>query len=374
MKPLICEMCGSHDIVKKDGYFVCQACETKYTVEEARKMMGSDTVKIDNTAKLENYYKIARQARDNNDDENAAKYYDLIMQEDPTSWEATFYNVYFRAMQTTIGRIASAATSVENCLDSVLELVKTYVEPEEERRKTILVISLRLTQICTILESAAKSHMKSGVDKSRSSDVKLSYIKDYLKRTKAVSSIQLTFADAIERKFPNDSELRKIAVSAWKSGVQNFINSNDFYDDRVNNRKILDRGYGDKIRVTEPDYKLPAPIMDGYPDMFIAVLKKYSYQPVTSQSGGGCYVATAVYGSYDCPQVWTLRRFRDYTLAKTWYGRAFIRTYYAISPTLVKWFGHTDWFKRMWKGKLDRMVANLNASGVKNTPYKDKVW
>lgn len=90
--------------------------------------------------------------------------------------------------------------------------------------------------------------------------------------------------------------------------------------------------------------------------------------------GGGCYVATAVYGSYDCPQVWTLRRFRDYTLAKTWYGRAFIRTYYAISPTLVKWFGHTAWFKKMWKGKLDRMVANLNAKGVEDTPYADKQW
>ncbi len=25
----------------------------------------------------------------------------------------------------------------------------------------------------------------------------------------------------------------------------------------------------------------------------------------------GCYIATCVYGSYDCPEVWTLRRFRD---------------------------------------------------------------
>ena len=94
----------------------------------------------------------------------------------------------------------------------------------------------------------------------------------------------------------------------------------------------------------------------------------------TSNSSEGCYVATAVYGSYDCPQVWTLRRFRDYTLAKTWYGRTFIRTYYAISPTLVKWFGHTGWFKKMWKGKLDRMVANLNHSGVEDTPYEDHAW
>ena len=89
---------------------------------------------------------------------------------------------------------------------------------------------------------------------------------------------------------------------------------------------------------------------------------------------GGCYVATAVYGSYDCPQVWTLRRYRDYTLAETWHGRAFIKTYYAISPTLVKWFGHTEWFKKMWQGKLDRMVSKLQANGVESTPYEDKNW
>ncbi len=90
--------------------------------------------------------------------------------------------------------------------------------------------------------------------------------------------------------------------------------------------------------------------------------------------GGGCYVATAVYGSYDCPQVWTLRRYRDDTLAETWYGRLFIRVYYAVSPTLVKWFGRTGWFKKLWKGKLDRMVANLNAEGVEDTPYEDRFW
>ena len=84
------------------------------------------------------------------------------------------------------------------------------------------------------------------------------------------------------------------------------------------------------------------------------------------------YVATAVYGSYDCPQVWTLRRYRDYKLDSTWYGRLFIRLYYATSPTLVKWFGHTSWFKKMWKGKLDRMVERLRDEGYEDTPYNDK--
>ena len=30
MKALVCEMCGSNDIVKKDGLFVCQFCGVKY--------------------------------------------------------------------------------------------------------------------------------------------------------------------------------------------------------------------------------------------------------------------------------------------------------------------------------------------------------
>ena len=98
------------------------------------------------------------------------------------------------------------------------------------------------------------------------------------------------------------------------------------------------------------------------------------YLKKRNDNNGGCYVATAVYGSYDCPQVWTLRRYRDYTLAGIWYGRAFIRTYYATSPTIVKWFGETEWFKNMWKPKLDKMVKELNEKGVANTPYQDRNW
>ena len=39
MKKLTCEMCNSVDLIKKDGLYVCQYCGTKYTVEEAKKMM-----------------------------------------------------------------------------------------------------------------------------------------------------------------------------------------------------------------------------------------------------------------------------------------------------------------------------------------------
>lgn len=91
-------------------------------------------------------------------------------------------------------------------------------------------------------------------------------------------------------------------------------------------------------------------------------------------SSDGCYVATCVYGSYDCPQVWTLRRFRDGTLGKTIPGRAFIRAYYAISPTAVRWFGKTHWFRNLWRAVLDPMVRRLQDKGVEDTPYTDLNW
>ncbi len=84
---------------------------------------------------------------------------------------------------------------------------------------------------------------------------------------------------------------------------------------------------------------------------------------------GGCYVATSVYGSYDCPQVWTLRRYRDERLSKSWYGRLFIKLYYKISPTLVAKYGNTSFFQKKIKARLDKMVARLNEKGFDNTPY-----
>ena len=62
MKQLTCEMCGSTDLMKQDGVFVCQTCGTKYSVEEAKKMMVEGTidvqasVNLDATEKLHNYY------------------------------------------------------------------------------------------------------------------------------------------------------------------------------------------------------------------------------------------------------------------------------------------------------------------------------
>lgn len=126
MKRLTCEMCGGTDLIKQDGVFVCQNCGMKYSVEDAKKMMiegtvdVKGTVKVDTSGELENLYQIARRAKDDNNGGNAAKYYDMILLKDPTSWEASFYVVYFKALECKIAQIRSAAISVSNCEKNVL--------------------------------------------------------------------------------------------------------------------------------------------------------------------------------------------------------------------------------------------------------------
>lgn len=43
---MVREICGSNDIMKHDGCYVCQECGIKYSVEEARKLMIEGTVDV----------------------------------------------------------------------------------------------------------------------------------------------------------------------------------------------------------------------------------------------------------------------------------------------------------------------------------------
>lgn len=84
MKQLTCEMCGSTDLIKEDGVFICQACGIKYSVEEAKKMM------IDDSTKIDNYYMLAETAFNIGKYEEAENYCKKILEIDSTHYKALF--------------------------------------------------------------------------------------------------------------------------------------------------------------------------------------------------------------------------------------------------------------------------------------------
>lgn len=50
------------------------------------------------------------------------------------------------------------------------------------------------------------------------------------------------------------------------------------------------------------------------------------------------------------------------------------RSEQGLFGTVVKWFGKTEWFRKIWHGVPDNPVQHLNASGVENTTYDDREW
>lgn len=254
MKQLTCEMCGSTDLLKQDGVFVCQSCGTKYSVEEAKKMMiegtvdvSGSTVKVDTSDELANLYQIARRAKDDNNSENAAKYYDMILVKDPTSWEASFYVIYFKAMGCRIAQIQSAAISVSNCEENVLMLIRDNVQ-ENDQAAAVNEVMLRSTFIANMLASGAKSHYD-GI----SSDIKGNYTNEYIKNLCAAIDIVYNCGTQIDRIFGDNPEIGKLAADAWKSGIEIQTRIMPSYMNVSASKNIM-ISYAEKIGKYDPEY------------------------------------------------------------------------------------------------------------------------
>ena len=343
MKAIVCEMCSSHDVVKEDGYYICQSCGTKYSTDEAKKLLVeiSGEVKVDSSDKVSNLCIIAEQAMDSGNFADAIKFSDEAIVIDMKCEKAW----YIKAMSAT--RTSCLKDIQLRASFSALKQLIALVDTETAEKYT--------NDVCAVAEKTVEMLICNSVGMP-TSNACWEYMEKTLNHFAAAVALLERPENVAEReaKFIREKLMRSYQI------VGHSVVSQCFDGFRILKRETADIYFLKAVKQAKPTANINIP--------------QAQPQASTGGSGGGCYVATAVYGSYDCPQVWTLRRFRDYTLAETWYGRAFVRSYYAISPTLVKWFGHTEWFKNMWKGKLDRMVAKLQANGVESTPYEDKNW
>ncbi|MBI5805381.1 tetratricopeptide repeat protein [candidate division TA06 bacterium] len=75
--------------------------------------------------------------------------------------------------------------------------------------------------------------------------------------------------------------------------------------------------------------------------------------------GGGCFVATAVYGDYDCPQVMALRKFRDERLLPDPLGRAVVFLYYTVGPYLAMVVGKLPWLSKALRHLLNAVIRKI---------------
>ena len=173
MKQLTCEMCGSTDLLKQDGVFVCQTCGTKYSVEEARKMMiegtvnVSGTVKVDNTDKIKNYLEMARSAYEAGNKSEAEVYCNRIIEIEPQNYEAWFMKGKAAGWQSTINNVR---------IEESVQCFSKAIDYADDEKKEIIqkgaadeISELSLALISLACSNFAESPTKSNADSIRTS-------------------------------------------------------------------------------------------------------------------------------------------------------------------------------------------------------------
>lgn len=154
MKRLTCEMCGSTDLVKQDGVFVCQTCGCKYSIEEARKMMiegtveVTGTVKVDNSVSIENYINLAESALKGENGQSALEYTNKALEIDPQNVKAWILQMrtFEKVAQLTNPRTSEVIAAGKNAVQ--------YAKNEERETVERQVYSYYLDYAMTLLRVA----------------------------------------------------------------------------------------------------------------------------------------------------------------------------------------------------------------------------
>lgn len=296
-------------------------------------------------------YANARMFLEYEDYSKAYHYYTQLTDKFPSDWEAYFFEKYCDAILHKEHSLREGALSLTKCMKTVAILINKHLPADQQEKalnKIYVHINKLIDDFIQFVEQRYNNNiMDVFVETENKKSKYFADLQEQLTDLEYINDIIYDFGNAVDDVF--GSKFSSIAVQAWKDGA-NFLTT-----------KIINKTY----------YAAPYKKIMGEYTQKIKKHESYYIEPKSS-SKTGCYIATSVYGSYDCPEVWTLRRFRDYSLDNNVLGRAFIKGYYAISPTLVEWFGETSLFNSIFRTPLNKFVDYLNHNGYDNTPYSDK--
>jgi len=84
LKQIVCERCGGNDFLEQNGFRTCKYCLTRFVIQPQDRPQKSSTIALENDIKT-----LLKKCRD--DPTNARRYASLVLDIDPTNYEASKY-------------------------------------------------------------------------------------------------------------------------------------------------------------------------------------------------------------------------------------------------------------------------------------------
>ncbi len=358
-----CTNCGANiEIDPNTECGICPYCNTAYITQKAivnykTTVINNNNIHAENItfvgADVSKLIKFGKNCWQNGDYEGAYTNFTKVLETDPDNEEAALYRSLCVGWREPYKNYLLINNTFRKAFGN-----KDFSSSDEEELKYVNFFLFELDKFnCATINRLLKNYDANLTDEEA--------IKNLFLLLKNITCAQSFVVDVSKKIAEVDREYERLYVCYMKDLL-------DFYDvscDKWRYSLYFYNGSSKLVSIKHPD----AEAFKKEQKRLFETIRRYEPN-FKYDLKEGCYVATAVYGSYDCSPVWVLRRYRDDRLGKSFFGRLFIRIYYAVSPVLVKLFGKSESFKNFWRKRLDKLVEKLKNQGFEDTPYKDKNW
>lgn len=195
------------------------------------------------------YLRLARQARTEDNTEDAKNYYNKVREENPDCGEAKFFYAYYALYDGTNGELFTRFSNLCKVVLPSVKLVKDSEVSKEEQLNVVKdIVNTFVPEVWTENRYMNKKNHESRIGDSYVQVFHPSVIEA---TTKLGLATLKELGDGIDKMYPTNTEYKNLAVIAWKEYVS--LAQKWFMAVQKGEAEF----YAEKIKKYEPSYEMP---------------------------------------------------------------------------------------------------------------------
>lgn len=122
MKQIYCEMCGSNEVYQDGDLITCTICGSTFTKKEQEKIVEriieKQIITQDESENIDKLLMLARNAKEDGNDEDALNYYKKVYELNPENWEGYYYTTIY-----TVKKGGNEEFAIKNCIEKIFPII-----------------------------------------------------------------------------------------------------------------------------------------------------------------------------------------------------------------------------------------------------------